>query len=603
MLYTHIGNSLKESNNIKNIRDIDIKKLNENNNDNKVTIELDVYIDGYYNDEEDVIQALRDGGLPKSVDIKVIELIGPGGGNPLVQFTGNFKEIKKWLNKNDVDEDMYDIIEESDNREETIRKVESLINALGQLEDDLQKSQDIEMFTIDDIKAAIDDSFIEEDAKEAANEAIENYDGIGGYFDQIDSDDFDEYADTFTSAVSEVTDAVCNYYGLDFQTDLFQIKDSENLNEARNPENDKINEIITKSLNDVNYAKRHEKDLNDAGIDLKITDKAKSNYSWDNNDFGINLIDRKTGKALSSISDKNKDRLKSNYYGEDKKIDRNNIYAHPVELYTNGSGNQEITRVGDYDNNDSEAREGKHAYKLSRDTVSKYINRNRSWGVSDKEIDDAKEIARKRLVGVDRKLARELKKNNNDINEVDYETRANYDRMHGRLKLNKQTVHSGRINDDADLRNYLATPSKSDEDRRYENREEFNNTPISNRLTKLKTAKAAQRNAENKFNKLDAEKEYYDAKAKLDRADRIRRAYDKNSYTGTVPTQKDIENSIKRADEDYKKDVERYNSYYTSKEDYDKAKKNLDAANKSAEATLKPIRKYIDKAKSKLEKK
>jgi len=492
-------------------------------------------------------------------------------------------------------------LKEADNREENIKKVESLINALGQLEDDLQNSQDIEAYTIDDITAAIDDSLIDEDAKDAAREAIENYDGIGGYFDQIDSDDFDEYADTFTSAVSEVTDAVCNYYGLDFQTDLFQLKDSENLNEARNPENDKINEIITKSLNDVNYAKRHEKDLNDAGIDLQITDRAKSKYSSDNNHFGINLIDRKTGKALSSNSDKTKDRI-ANYYDKNK-IERNSIMAHPVELYTDEQGNQEIVRSDNYDDNDSEVREGRHSYKLSNNDVSKYINSNRTWGVSDKEIEDAKNVARKRLVGVDRKLARELKKNDNDINKVDYETRANYDRMHGRLKLNKQTSHSGRINDDADLRNYLATPSKSDEDRKYENREEFNNTPISDRLNKLKTAKAAKRNAENKFNKLDAEKEYYDAKAKLDRADRVRRAYDKNPYTDEVPTQKDIENSIKRADEDYKKDVERYNSYYASKEDYDKAKKNLEVTNKAAEETLKPIRKYIDKAKSKLEKK
>ena len=520
MLYTHVGNALKESANSKNIRDIDIKKLKE-----------------------------------------------------------------------------------TDNREENIKKVESLINSLGQLEDELQKSQNIEAYTIDDITNVIDDSLIDEDAKEAALEAIENYDGIGGYFDQIDEDDFDEYADTFTSAVSEVTDAVCNYYGLDFQTDLFQLKDSENLNEARNPENDKINEIITKSLNDVNYAKRHEKDLNDAGIDLQITDKAKSNYSWDNNAFGINLIDRKTGKALSSVSDKKTDRLKSHYYGEDKEIDRNNIDAHPVELYTDKDGDQEITRADDYDNNGSEAREGKHAYKLSNDDVSRYINRNRSWGVTDKEIDDAKRVARERLVGVDRKLAKELKKNNNDINKVDYETRDNYNRMHKRLQFNKQTSHTGRINDDADLRNYLATPSKSEEDKKYENREEFNNTPISDRLSRLKKAKAEQRNAENKFNKLDAEKEYYTAKAKLDRADRIRSAYDKNRYTGEVPTKEDIDRSIKYADERYEEDIKDINTYDVPQKDYDKAKKNLDATNKAAEKELKPIRKYIDKAKSKLEKK
>ena len=80
-------------------------------NINESVIEVDVYTEA--NDESGIIKELRDGGLPQSVGVKVIEVNGPAGGNPTVHLIGKMEDIQSYLDAQGFEEGSYTILEES----------------------------------------------------------------------------------------------------------------------------------------------------------------------------------------------------------------------------------------------------------------------------------------------------------------------------------------------------------------------------------------------------------------------------------------------------------------------------------------------------------
>lgn len=42
-----------------------------------------------------------------SLEFKVIEARGPGGGNPLIEFTGSDEDVNRFMNDNEYDEEDY----------------------------------------------------------------------------------------------------------------------------------------------------------------------------------------------------------------------------------------------------------------------------------------------------------------------------------------------------------------------------------------------------------------------------------------------------------------------------------------------------------------